>query len=108
MFVTVVFDGPGDVDFFAVRGANIGVEILADGVLGEPIIDGFTVLLHLENVLAFRADVQRTFTAGQQAREGDGGAGIVRERRRRGDHPPQTDGEQDHDMFHIFDACIVL
>jgi hypothetical protein len=41
------------------------MKILADGILGEEIIDGFAVFLNLENVLTGCANVQGTFTAGQ-------------------------------------------
>lgn len=101
MLVAIVLDGPGDGHFFAVSGADIGVKILADVILGQPIIDRFTVLLHLENVPAGGADVQRTFAAGQQAGERDGRIGVVRESLRRGDHPQQSGSEKDHEIFHI-------
>ncbi len=108
MLIAVVLHRARDGHCFAVGRANIGMKILTDGVLGQPISDGFAVLLDLKNVLAFRADVQGAFTTGQQAGEGDGCAGIVRERLRSGDHPEQTGREQDHDIFHIFGSLIVF
>ena len=84
MLVAIILDGARNGHFFAVSAADIRMKIFADGVLGEPIIDRFAVLLHLENVLAFRADMQRTFAASQEPREGHRRIGVVREQPRAG------------------------
>jgi hypothetical protein len=76
-FAVLFLNGAGDGDFFSVGGADLVVEVLADVVLVEEVVDGFTVFIDLEDVLAFIGDMQFAFGADQHAGEGDRAGGIV-------------------------------
>ena len=83
MLAVLIRHGAGDGDFFAIGFADLIVEVFADVVLGEEIVDGFAVFIDLEDVLAFIGQVEFAFAANHGAGEGRAG-GVIGERGERG------------------------